>query len=293
MLVLATWAGAQGPAPTAATQAYGITPTAAGLHAGGPGYSATFDAQGVAFMPMLGSSAPRTLAVRWHLATVRRGEQRLFEAGVAPEAAPVQVGQSVQYCRSPGLVEAYDVRQDGIEQTFRLAQRPAGSGDLVVELALASDLPLTSARTDGLRFELAGIGGVTFGAVTGVDANLATTTGTVHAVEDTIRLTLPAAFVDHAAYPLVLDPLIGGYLTVGNGNGADDLPSAAFDEGTGRYLVVWTSALSSTTAEIRAQYVASNGTNFGPMFVVATDARPDTRPGIANVNTTDRYLVAW
>jgi hypothetical protein len=293
LLALTALAGAQDPALTAVTRAYGITPTAAGLHAGGPGYSATFDAQGVVFMPMLGSSAPRTLAVRWHLAAVRRGDQSLFEAGVDPDVAPVQVGQSVQYRHSAGLVEAYDVRQDGIEQTFRLAQRPAGTGDLVVELALDSDLPLVSARTDGLRFELAGLGGVTFGAVTGVDANLATTTGTVHVVEDRIRLTLPAAFVDHAAYPLVLDPLVGGYLTVGNGNGADDLPSAAFDEGTGRYLVVWTSALSSTTAEIRAQYVSANGSIFGPMFIVATDANPGTRPGIANVNTTDRYLVAW
>ncbi|MEO6594960.1 MAG: hypothetical protein ABIP94_09440 [Planctomycetota bacterium] len=290
---LAACAIAQEPLSAVPNGICGVTPDGPALLAGGNDYTARFDAMDCVFTPLFGATVEHPHALRWRLVAVRRGDTVVHAAAAAPARAPEQVGCAVEYRRSADLVERYEVRPEGIEQKFVLAQRPAGAGDLLVELVFASDLPRVRAADGGLRFELDGKGAVTFGALTGVDANGASIGGRVHASEDRITLSLPGAFVDQCAYPLVLDPLIGSAFLVTPFLIQGTRPAVAFDETLGRYLVVWNTPVSGATDEIRGQYVAANGVLFSTMFTIATDARSGTRPSVANVNTTNRFLVAW
>jgi hypothetical protein len=146
----------------------------------------------------------------------------------------------------------------------------------------------------GLRYEAEGMGGVSIGAVTGIDASGRRVAGTLRGDEWHLEYVLPAEFVDRATYPLVLDPLFGSTQQVGNaGTGADDVPDVAFDAATLRYCVVWRVAVSSTSAEIRAQLVSFTGALLGGQMLLATDATPSMKPHVVNINATDRFLVGY
>lgn len=275
----------------AAAGASGVT-THEGVPFGlGPGYSARFEAPGVAFTPALGSLVESPMPWRFTLTSVSRGAAILWHG---PQAHTPEVrGDSVRYRRSSGLLEVYDVRPDGIEQSFVFASRPAGEGDLVVRGTIVTELPLASARDDGVRFELPGKGGVAIGAVTGIDANGARMPGSLRCDGTTLELVLPAAFVDAAAYPLVLDPMIGTSFLVANiAGGSDVQPSLAFDETTQRYLVVWSVPMSATSAEVRAAFVTANGP-IGTPLLLDGSAVAGVRAVVANINQHDRFVVVW
>lgn len=115
-----------------------------GVWAGGAGYKVRFG-DDVTFFPRLGKSAPRNLPLTWRTRTVTVGGRVLVDADVVCNAGATGPTR-FEYRRGP-VVEAYDVRADGIEQTFVLAQRPAIAGDLVVEGTLSTELLADSTRS--------------------------------------------------------------------------------------------------------------------------------------------------
>ena len=262
------------------------------VHGLGADYSARFDAHGVTFTPALGGrvAAPQTLHYR--MTTVRRGAAESFRR--MRDIAPVVAGERVTYAHDARLSEVYDVAEGGIEQSFVLAERPAGNGDLVVTGEVTTQLPLAVVDPEGARFELPGVGGVAFGAVIGVDANGARCRGALRCDGRMLELSLPANFVDSAAYPLVLDPLIGSAFTVGNAPGGSDVqPAVSFDAASGRYLVVWNVNLSATVAEVRAQLVTDTGVVLGSQILLSSAGVPTERPAVANVNGNHRFVVVY
>ena len=276
----------------AARQSFGVT-TDEGVVCGiGPDYSARFEPHGVTFTPALGSRVERPQTLQFTLAAVRRGATDVWQR--TGNTAPSIAGNTVRYQHTAELAETYDVRADGIEQSFVFAARPAGSGDLVVRGEITTELPLVHVGCDGVRFERAEAGGVSFGAVTGIDANGARCRGSLRCDGKQLELVLPAAFVDSAAYPLVLDPLIGSAFTVGNVAGGPDVqPAVAFDVATGRYLVVWNVDISATVAEVRAQMVSAAGALVGSQMLLSSLGNAAERPVVTNINLTDRFLVAY
>ncbi len=272
---------------------FGVSTTGGVVRAGGPDWSAHFTTGAVEFAPLLGRAAERPYPVRFAFADVRRGVRVVATAsGVAEPAA---AGDRVSYVHD-GVTEVYDVRADGIEQSFVFATKPAGIGDLVVRGAITTDLPLAQASDDGVRYELPGVGGVTFGAVTGVDANGATARGAIRVAGDgaSVEWVLPAAFVDGAAYPLVLDPLIGSAFTVGNVTSTPDTnPSVAYDVSNDVYMVVWRVDVSASVSEVRAQRVSGAGVLTGGQILLTANASPDVRPAVADINQANRFLVGY
>lgn len=88
-------------------------------------------------------------------------------------------------------------------------------------------------------------------------------------------------------------PVIGAAFAIGNASGATDkAPRVAYDYGTDRYCVVWTADNGTAPANIYAQLVVG-GTPIGAAIVVSANARVGKRPAIANINATDRFLIAW
>lgn len=278
-------------ADDAIRNSFGVTQLDGIVRAGGPTYAASFLRSGMTFTPLLGARVGDAKSVRFDFAAVRRGDTIVVarEGDVEPHVA----GNEVRYARTASITEVYDVRHDGVEQRFVFAERPAGTGDLIVSGELATDLPCTGAGDGGARFELPGIGGVTFGGVTGIDANGARVRGSLRVAGTRLELALPASFVDHAAYPLVLDPLIGAAFTIGStATDANVQPSVAFDASTARYLVVWNAAVSAAQKELRGQLVSGGGTLVGSQLLIATGQWLQ-RGAVANINSANRFLVAW
>ncbi|MBL8752353.1 MAG: hypothetical protein JNK15_03550, partial [Planctomycetes bacterium] len=273
---------------------FGVTAGADGACAGGPGYSARFDDAGASFTPLLGPKVGSDPRLHFTFLGCRRGEQALAEGG---PVVPSVEGQVVRYARG-AVVEQYEARVDGVEQSFVFAQRPKGDGDLIVRGRVTTALPLASASAEAVRFELPDLGGVAFGAVTGVDASGATMRGGLRLCGDELELSLPASFVDSAAYPLVLDPLIATAFAIGNDPAHDDVhPAIAFDTTSSRYLVVWAVVIPVAFAtpahtEIRGQFVAAGGGLQGGQLLLATDGHEAAEPVVANINSTNRFLVA-
>jgi hypothetical protein len=162
---------------------------------------------GFAFYPALGKDQPRNLPVVWRTESVVVGGDVL----VGPEATTESVHGDWRFeYRRAGILEAYDVREDGIEQTFTVTARPAGEGDLVITGRIATDLitPPVPARHGALVFKDArGTPRVTYGAALAVDANRNKTEVLTSFDGERIRLTLAGSWLASAAFPVTVDPL--------------------------------------------------------------------------------------
>lgn len=173
----------------------------AGLWGFGARYRALFVADHVEFLTCT-AAAPAPLQIALRPTAAGRGTTRQ----PLPAAAPIEQGLAVRYHRGT-VVEVYDVRPQHMEQSFVFHELPAGEGDLVVDLKLDTALPLLSVATDRLEFGDEH-GGVVINGVVGIDAEGDRVPGSLSFEGGVLSLRLPAAFVQTAALPLVLDPLL-------------------------------------------------------------------------------------
>jgi hypothetical protein len=105
-------------------------------------------------------------------------------------------------------------------------------------------------------------------------------------------LRLPAAFVDSASYPLVLDPLVGASFGVSTSGNDETNPDAAFDATNDAYLVVWQRTFSATDSDIRGQRVSSAGALVGStIFLGSTGVAQN--PQVANVDRKNVWCVVY
>jgi hypothetical protein len=202
------------------------TDDAGRLFGTGPHYDVRFLPAEVQFTPVLGKAAPRDLPLGYRLQAIGRGHAEIL----VPSAMPQEDGGTVRYRHGP-VDSTYELRHDGVKQSFVFSALPAGDGDLIVRAEIASELQPGAIGADGVLFELPGIGGVHVGAVVGIDATGKEVLGTMRWRGGALEFVLPDAFVDAAALPLTLDPLLGPVTTLDAGN--DDLvPDVAYDAGT-------------------------------------------------------------
>ena len=123
-------------------------------------------------------------------------------------AVPVIIpdGHRVEYRRGM-ITEWYDNGPDGLEQGFLIAERPAGSGPLVLEGIIGGDLQARSAN-DGQRVEFLSPGGVTilrYDSLRVTDARGRDVAASLNVVEDQLQIIIEDR---DAIYPLTVDPLL-------------------------------------------------------------------------------------
>ena len=173
-----------------------------GLWTAAADWKASFDG-GFTFYPWI-PEARTTRGWQWRTTSVRCGEVELLGA----RAVARHDAQRYEVERG-GVLERYDVRQEGIEQSFRIEQRPAGGGELVVEGAITT--PFTAApvqaRHGGLLFFAEGAPAMNYGAAFAIDANGRRSDVATSFDGERVRLHVDAAFVATAAFPLTIDPL--------------------------------------------------------------------------------------
>lgn len=269
-----------------------LQPDATGLRAGGFDYEATFTGNGMRYVPALGPSAPTTQHLALRPLSVGRGGQVAVDLTADRSAPTIAAERRVRYAHGAALREHYDVTPQGLQLSWVFDAPVAGSGDLFVRYELDTTLP-SAVAGDGLAFHLPRIGGVGIGGVTGIDAVGNRTPGSLRLDGSVLELRLPAAFVDAAKYPMVLDPLVGTQFLAETGGWNDMQPDVAYDLTNDIYLVVWRRVFSATSVGIRAQRISGAGALVGGFLAMTLGSVNAGRPTVANLNQRDTFVVAW
>ncbi|MBL8899022.1 MAG: hypothetical protein JNM84_15385 [Planctomycetes bacterium] len=268
----------------------GLEPSNGAWLAFGSSYKCRFDADGLEFTPALGMKAPRNLPLALALVDIRRGERLLHVA--APHCAPRVLDRAVLYERG-GVLERYDVRPEGLEQSFVFPERPAGSGDLVVRCRVRSELEPSWSADGALRFLFERQAGIEIGHVVGVDAEGRRTPGSLKLRDGWLELALPGELVDRAAYPLTLDPPIGTFFAVSGASDAIE-SDCAYDLASDSFLVPYVVRFSTNDTDLYGVRVsAATGALIGSAIAFETGVNSARRPRVAGIRATGRFLVVW
>ena len=252
----------------------------------GPRYTLRAHADAVTYVPMLGERAPRSLPLSLRLLDCRHGGVPL--ALTPPVRSHTRL--AIDYARGV-VTERYALSAEGVEQTFTFAERPAGRGDLVVRLAVTSAVAGRASSDGGIDF-VAGDCGVRYGALTGVDAMGRKQPGTVRLAGDVLELSLPAAFVDAAAFPLTFDPLLGT-AALANTSADDGEPDACFANTPARHLVVWRRVVAFGESNLVGQLIDTSPAASTP-FLIDAIAGSDVHSGrVAFCPLRTAFLVVW
>ncbi len=273
---------------------YAFRPSTGGLAMRDRSYEITASDSALTFVPHGAHAVDEAAsALVLEISRIARGARVIAPAVAAPR---VEEDGHLTRDRADDVVEELRNTELGVEQTWRFAARPAGTGDVSVRIA-ARGQSFTSMTERGLHFVDPSTGvGVRYGHATWVDHAGRRTSLKARWDGRDIVINVPAAIVDSAAYPAVLDPIISPEFGVDEpvyviGRGARPKVAA----GGGLFLVVWQEnrgvdidvygarassagvlldktgfAISTATGHQSEPQVAFDGTNF---LVVWNDAR--------------------
>lgn len=181
----------------------------AGIWANGRNYKVSFH-DGMTFYPHVGPALAHQ-PLHWRTASVTVGGRELLDAATAPQ--PRFDGFVCDYDLG-AIVERYEVRTGGLEQSFVLARNP-GSGDLLIRGAVDTplQLPNATAKPQALTLRLDdGRSVITYGEATAIDASGRKTAVATSCADGCITLRLDGDFLAAASYPLVVDPMLNNTL---------------------------------------------------------------------------------
>lgn len=267
-----------------------------GTWAAGDDYKVSFH-DGMTFVPYLGQDYPQNQPFSWQTRSAKVGNVELVET----TSPTVDHGDYRYEYRFGGITEAYDVRSDGLEQSFVLDRRPQASGDLVIRGAVNSLLKSrnTTAAHQALTFADAdGHDLVTYGEAFAIDANgdrIDVLTG--HA-DGVITLTVPGSWLAKASFPVVVDPLIGRVTTATWGTAGTGQPSGV-DIGrddvalTSNMMVTYTRWASASDGDMWARLYNEDYTNNTMAFSDITASWSTESPRCAFVGGTSKWAVTF
>ncbi|MEZ5965626.1 MAG: hypothetical protein R3F56_17460 [Planctomycetota bacterium] len=266
------------------------------LWSAGDTYKASFH-DGFAFVPYLGSDYPHTQQFAWRTIAIEVGGQPL----VAPTGAAGHTSAEYryEYDLRNGVVEAYDVGSDGVEQTFRF-ERPLGDGDLVVvgavDTALRAEAREFAHGKVVLRDDV-GRPVIEYGAAVAYDASGRSTAVDTCVRGDELRLRVPGAWLAGATYPVTIDPLLtravhsswtGSFGNIANVDIGHD-PSRSFS------VLAFDRATSQTDYDVWAISVQddTNAASSRVLFTELSSSNSSFDPCVAHVRSADRWVVAY
>ena len=255
------------------------TPRGGEHWARGNNWKAGFTASGIEFFaaPADRSQAAPRASLRLNTATVA-GKP----LNIASEA-PRREGSRVSW-QHGSVVENVDIRPAGIEQTFTLASLPQ-RGELV--LSLAVDAELSEDLGDGIAF--AG-GAIRYSEAVAIDANGNRIAAATQFANGVITIRVPASFVEHAAMPLVIDPLISSRTVASNTLDLSN-PDSVWDEHDGTWMIVYESRFALNDTDMFAQRLSGANQLVGSAITIDASSLVWQLPSIANLNHYNRNLV--
>jgi hypothetical protein len=265
--------------------------SAYGTWAAGDAYKASFH-DGFVFVPVLGDGYPENLPWRWRTLAVTAGGEP-----IADVSAPVHRHGEWRYeYDHGGVVEAYDVRPDGVEQSFVVARRPARAGDLVVTGRIDSALaaaPAAAAQQELVFRAANGAAIVRYGAAIAFDAAGRVAPVTTAYDGDAVRLAVGADWLAGATFPVTIDPLTSPVVLLG-ALVAENLAIHREDESpTMNTMVVYSRVVSSGDRDVYARLVSSDFQLGSTVFADVSASWSSLLPDVTFVGGADRWVVAF
>jgi len=236
-----------------------------GTWGAGDAYKASFHA-GMTFVPYLGRDYPVTRSVTWQTESAVLGGTDLRGAAAARHSHDAM---HYEY-HFAGVVETYEVRAEGLEQSFVVA-RP-GTGELRIVGRLGGNLqPIASA--DGTVAFVDGNGQklVTYGTAVAIDR-----TGRRFPVDslldgDLLSLRVAPASVAAAQFPLVIDPLLATNLVGTHPTADPDSVDVARDDATNDIAVCYLRHVSAVDQDAWVRQFTNDFANAPGGVLVFTD----------------------
>lgn len=247
----------------------------------GRGYKARFDASGATVFPFLGSDAPALYPVRLALAEAKVG-------GVSIElVSPARASRadSVVTIDRGVIDERYEAGVEHIEQTFVIESLPS-QGDLHLRVRVQTEL---AAVAHANEFVFANErGGVRYGHASVLGARGEKIAVGTKLVDGAIEIDVPAALVEAAGLPLVVDPIISVFSI--DQYQDQFAPDVAYDATNDVYLVVEEEKFASVDDDVYTIRLSSSGAHAGAAYADVTTADWQS-PRVANLNAYDQFLV--
>lgn len=272
-----------GPLPPLVVDA--VTP--AETWAVGRGYKARITAGGLLFHALPGPELP--------LQPVALALQQVQVAGIALPLRTSKQPDDGNRCGLDhgGVHEHFDLRPEGVEQSFHFASLPS-RGELVVRIAVTTALAAMP-QDGGVRFG-EGPQAVHYGSATVLDAAGRRLALPSEWVDGGLQITVPASFVESASLPLVVDPLVSSPATwvLGTGTGTNlnvAGPDLAFSPVTDSWLLVWQVQVASNDHDVYARRFDVDWNPLGSAQGVELTTADWSVPKVAHLAMTDEWRI--
>jgi hypothetical protein len=262
-------------------------PDGDGLWTAGFDWKASFHG-GLAFYPLPARNDAPLRAWRWRTLAVTAGGKNL----PLDPASPRVVGQFRCEYDLGDVVEAYDVRAEGLEQTFVL-ERPV-AGDVIITGAIDSDLLAKATQGHGPVDFKAGDGtAMRYGAAFAVDAGGRRLPLATSAQGGRIQLHVPGEWLRHAEWPVVVDPLLGSVTL--DGSATDTLTRIDIDRDdrnqTANVGVAWERQFGGDTD--LWMVLASDSLLSAQVVFSRVSTQPSSKPQLAYLADPNTWVLAW
>ncbi|MBL8724411.1 MAG: hypothetical protein JNK49_10220 [Planctomycetes bacterium] len=255
------------------------TPRAGEHWVRGANYKAGFDRRGFEFF-----AAPAAATLPAPHATFRLQEVQVGGRALAVgDATPELHAHEVRWSRG-GVVESVALGRGGVEQAFTFAELPARGA---LELVIAVDAAGGVSADGGLQFA---DGAIHYGAAVAIDARGDRVPALTTLRDGAIAITVPAWFVEQAALPLVVDPLVSNTVAATSNL---DLSNAdlVWDSQDQTWMVVYESRFAANDTDVLVQRLSPAGALVGSLVAVDLTGLVWQRPAIANLQLYHRNLV--
>jgi hypothetical protein len=264
-----------------------------GVWAAGPDYKASFH-DGFVFYPCLGPSYPANLPLRWTTESIAAGGAPLVDLS---RAAHAHGEWRYEYCYE-GVTEAYDVRADGVEQTFVVQRRPERAGDLTIVGRVDTNLrPLPAlaspCQQDLLFADAQDRPIVRYGKALAFDAHRRSVPVTTALDGTRIRLTVPGDWLASAVFPVTVDPLTARVGISFNGPPRNPAIACESESQTWKTLLAYPRQFSATDLDLYVRLANGNLTSSSQVFTdIAADWSTDA-PDACYVGGADRWVITF
>ena len=288
--------GARAPGSTARTKTAAtrtrVSETERGPVVTAPQHLATFDADGLTFLPRDEQGQPVARGrLTYRLEAVERDGQRLYDAAVDGPGTLDSEGHEVRYQRNEQVRERYVARDRGVEQMFDVAEFPPGEEDqpLVIRGRVETQLAGSATEEGGLLFADGDEALVAMGHAVAFDSAGRQTQAPIHLLNGVLEIHVPGAWLADAQAPLLIDPLIGSAKNLTNFVSDEEWASLCWNPLAEEWLLVCVNdGTDLTVSRLEADGdVISGGT-------ILDSSGTKVKTAVAwSESSVDHYLIAY
>ncbi len=257
------------------------------LWALGRAWKGSFDGQGFTVIPFFGTNAPQNFPLRLQLAQATVGGEPL----PLVDGEPVVTDTTVRTARG-SLTEVIDTQLDSLEQSFVFDSLP-NRGAIAVDVRITSDLVPTPIA-NGLRFANE-YGHVDYTKAIAVDAKGQRLPLDIVWTGSCAHMEIPAAFVEQAQLPIVLDPILNYWFALASGIAQlqhdSDVASIQASSLGGRTLLIWQRQWSVTDQDCFGLMFDGNLGLVQTDFIIDFTTEDWGKVAVAGNNYAQNFLV--